>query len=393
MWLHLWVINPRSIPGRGNLLLSALESAFVKGETVRRIVWLAITLLFAVTTSRAVLAQANPQDAAVQKALGYMRTQQGADGTFAGFGAGSTADAIYALTAAGANAADFRNGQASAVDGLVKGAPEAAKDAGVAAKFVLAALDAGQNPRSLGGTDVLATVEKSYNSATGRYGKDVTGHALALLALHAAGSTIPPEAIAALEKLQLSDGGWSFDGTTATGSDTNTTSLAYQALVSTGGTDQARQKAMAYFHAQQNADGGFPYSQTSKFGNASDANSTALSIQAILASGQSPNDWAKNGKTPLDRLLAFQNPSGAFRFQDAQPADNQLATYQAVPAVVGKPYPLKVMAAQPGVSTQNGTTAPTRLPTTGGLPAPLLPLLAFGLAVMAAGLVVRQRRV
>jgi LPXTG-motif cell wall-anchored protein len=351
------------------------------------------------------LAQANPQDAAVKKALGYMRTQQGADGTFAGFGAGSTADAIYALTAAGVKAADFRSGQASAVDGLAKLAPEAAKDAGVAAKFVLAALQAGQNPRVLGGTDELAAVEKSYNTATGRYGKDVTAHALALLALHAAGTPVRQEATTALEKLQLSDGGWSFDGTTASGSDTNTTSLAYQALVSTGGTNQARQKAMAYFHAQQNADGGFPYSQTSKFGNASDANSTALSVQAILASGQSPNDWAKNGKTPLDRLLAFQNPSGAFRFQDAQPADNQLATYQAIPAVMGKSYPLKVMtAAQPAVSTQNvapgatatsptGGTAPTRLPSTGQQPAPLLAVLVFGLVVMAAGLLVRQRRV
>ena len=51
-------------------------------------------------------------------------------------------------------------------------------------------------------------------------------------------------------------------------------------------------------------------------------------------------NWAKNGKTPVNRLLAFQNPTGAFRFQDAQADDNQFATYQALPACAGKTYPL-----------------------------------------------------
>ena len=142
---------------------------------------------------------------------------------------------------------------------------------------------------------------------TNQYGEDVTSHALALLALRAVGITVPPETIVALEKLQLPDSGWSFDGTAATGSDTNSTALALQALVSTGGTSEAQNKAIAYLHAQQNDDGGFPYSQASQFGHASDANSTALVLQAILAVKQPLSAWTKSGKTPLDRLLAFQN--------------------------------------------------------------------------------------
>ncbi len=374
---------------------------------VRRLILLIGALLAVVMPAASAWAQTTTNDAAAQKASAYIRTQQAPDGTFAGFGAGSTADAIYALAAANLNIAELKNGGASPIDGLSKLAPEAAKDPGVAAKFVIAALLAGQSPTTLGGTDMVTAVESGFNGATGQYGKDVTAHALALLALRAAGTTLRPEAVAALEKLQLPDGGWSFDGTPATGSDTNTTSLAIQALTAAGSTTDARTKALGYLRAQQNADGGFPYSQTSQFGNASDANSTALGVQAILASGETLDAWAKDGKTPVDRLLAFQNPSGAFRFQDAQPEDNQLATYQAVPAIMGKPFPIEPILialtpagqmAEPAApaGTENGTsTAPspgaaTGLPAAGRGSSLMLPLLVAGLLLLV-GLALRRR--
>ena len=387
---------------------------------VRRLILLIAMLMLALMPVAGTLAQTTGNDAAAQKALGYIRTQQAADGTFAGFGASSTADAIYALAAANVNIADFKNGGASPIDGLSKLAPEAAREPGVAAKLVIAALLAGQSPITLGGVDLVAAVESGFNAASGQYGADVTTHALSLIALRAAGATIRPEAVVALEKLQLPDGGWSFDGTPATGSDTNTTSLAIQALTAAGSTTDARTRALGYLRAQQNADGGFPYSQTSQFGNASDANSTALSTQAILASGETLADWAKAGKTPVDRLLAFQNPSGAFRFQDAQPEDNQLATYQAVPAAAGKTFPIEsiaialqtpgetAVAATPAAGTPQATvptaltgtppiTAPTttgdgavRLPNTGRSSGAVLPLLVAGLLLLG-GLALRRR--
>jgi LPXTG-motif cell wall-anchored protein len=354
---------------------------------VRRFCLLVLVALlgFVLSPYGAVLAQGGSNDAAAQKALAYIRTQQQPDGTFKGFGAGSTADAIYALVAAGAKPGEVKNGQASALDGLAKLAPEAAKpdQTGLAAKFAIAALLAGQNPRSVGGNDLVAAVEKGFNQGTGQYGKDVTSHALALIALRGAGATVQPAAVQALEKLQLPDGGWSFDGAPATGSDTNTTSVAVQALVATGGSDQARQKALSYLKAQQNADGGFPFSQTSQYGNASDANSTALAVEAIVASGDSLNNWAKGGKTPLDRLLAFQNPSGAFRFQDTPPDDNAGATYQAVPAVKATTFPLRALA--------SGTNAPHQLPNTGGRSAPYGAMLAGVIMLIAAGRMTRRR--
>jgi prenyltransferase beta subunit len=372
-------------------------------------------LVLAVFPHALVSAQGGTNDAAAQKAVAYIRTQQAADGTFAGFGAGSTADALYALAAMGINAADFKNNGASATEGLAKAAPEAAKDSGVAAKFVLAALLTGQNPRAVGGIDLVAVVQNGYDAAAERYGKDTTSAALALLALRAAGEHVQPASVTKLEQQQLPDGGWSFDGTAATGSDTNTTSLVLQALIASNGTQDVRTKALGYIRAQQNADGGFPYSQASQFGNASDANSTALSIQAILAAGESVANWTKEGKTPLDRLIAFQNPSGAFRYQDGTPDDNQLATYQAVPAIVGKTFPLQPIAvAQPAAptATPEGALAPAptvdpvtttspvpapvaggaaQLPDTGAPAPPVLALLTAALVVLALGIGLRRR--
>ncbi len=409
-----------------------------------RIAAFAAGLTLIAALSARVHAQPDPIDGAVQKAVEYIRAQQAADGTFAGVGGSSTADAVIALAAADVNVSDVKNGEASAIDGLAKLAPEAAKDTGVTAKFVMAALLAGQNPRTLGGTDLVAAVEKGYNAQTKRYGKDVASHALALLALNAAGGKIPVEAVQALYWLQLPDGGWSFDGAEASGSDTNTASLSYQALLANrqvaGGDTQSEanlRRALDFLRSQQNTDAGFPSSQRSQFGNASDANSTALAIQAIIASGDKLENWAKDGKTPSDRLIAFQNESGALRFQDGQPQDNQFATYQAVPALEGAAFPLEGIAiAQPAVEDGTATAGadetatavitdtavitgtatltstvtitdtaaitgtadvgrtavpPRRLPDTGTQPEALVLGLALGLVVLSMGLLLRRR--
>lgn len=366
---------------------------------VRRL-WMVLGLLgLAVIPHASVSAQGGANDAAIQKAVAYIRAQQAPDGTFAGFGAGSTADALYALAAAGINPAALTNGGASASQGLAAATPEAVKDPGVAAKFVLAALLTGQDPRALGGTDVVAVVQNGFDPIAQQYGKDTTSSALAVLALHAAGDQVQPKALAKLEQLQLPDGGWSFDGTAATGSDTNTTAIVLQALIAANSTADARTRALGYIRTQQNNDGGFPYSQTSQFGNASDANSTAVTIQAILAAGESLASWAKNGTTPLDRLLAFQNTSGAFRYQDATPDDNQLATYQAVPAIAGKSFPLEpILIALPAAQTgatptpTPGASGPVRLPNTAAPAEPMSALLALALVGLALGLGLRRRR-
>jgi LPXTG-motif cell wall-anchored protein len=370
--------------------------------------WLAFMLAALALVATFAPAYAQQNTAQVDTAVAYIRSQQQPDGSFAGFGPGSTADAIFALSAANVNMAELKQGGASPADYLRSQAATVAADTGVSAKFLIATMLAGQSP-TFQGTDLVVNVEQGYNAQTGQYGKDVTTHAYALIGLLAAGRTPKPEAIEALKKLQLPDGGWSFDGTAASGSDTNTTSIAVQALKAVGDTSDAIGKAISYYKAQQNSDAGFPYSQSSQFGNASDANSTALSIQALIAAGENPANWARDGKTPIQRLAAFQNQSGAFRFQDTQPDDNALATYQAVPALLGKTLPLQGIALalpdqasgspDPAPSTTSAPQpssvpaggAPERLPSTGTTDwTPALALLS-ALLLLSGAAVTRRR--
>jgi LPXTG-motif cell wall-anchored protein len=87
-------------------------------------------------------------------------------------------------------------------------------------------------------------------------------------------------------------------------------------------------------------------------------------------------------------LLAFQNPSGAFRFQDTPPDDNAGATYQAVPAVKATTFPLHSLAS----GTNAPAAAPNQLPNTGGRTASYGAMLAGAIMLIAAGLMTRRRR-
>jgi len=319
---------------------------------------------------------------AADKAIDYIKTQQQADGSFAGFGPSSTADAVIALAGSGQNVADIRSGGKSAIDYMISQAPQQQGDVGVSAKFLIAMLLAGQ-PASGQGYDLPAAVQAGYDAASGRYGADVTSHCYALIALVAAGKPVPPEAYEALRRLQLPDGGWSFDGTAATGSDTNTTSLAVQALAATAaGGDPAIAKAVAYFKAQQNDDAGWPYAKGGQGGGASDTNSTALAIQGLYAANEDLDAYSKNGTSPLDRLLAFQNASGAFRYQDGQNEDNAFATYQAVPAMLGGTLP------DAAVVPAGTASAPGTLPAT-GVASRLSLLAAMSIILLLGGAALR----
>lgn len=351
---------------------------------------LALALLAAASPAHAQGSTAPLDEAA--DAAAWVRGQQQADGSFPGFGPGDTADALVALAAAAADPGAAVKDGAAALAYLQAQAPAySAGGPGAAAKLVLAAVASGEDPTRFGGVNLLAAIGKTYDPATGQYGPDVYGHALALLAARAVEAAPAPPAVSRLLALQLDDGGWSFDGTAATGSDTNTTSLALQALAGLRQADGARAKAIAYLKGQQNDDGGFPYSQTSQFGNDSDANSTAAAIQAIVAAGQDPagRAWSKGRNTPYTALVGLQNASGALRFQAGQPDDNAVATYQAVPALFGRALPVATAPA-PGAAALLAPAA-AGLPATGApaeLPAAALALA--GLAMLALGAAARR---
>lgn len=328
---------------------------------------------------------AGPYRGSALGALAWVAAQQQSDGSFPGFGAGSTADAVLAICAVGGDPNGFLREGRSPLSYLAAHAGELSATAGGAAKTILAIVCAGHDPRAFGGVDLLAALEKAYAPSTGHYGFDLTGHAFAMLALAATEQPIPPAAVAWLRAAQTPEGGWAWDGLPAAGTaDTNSTALAIQALVAAGvaPNDPAVQKALGYLHTQQNADGGFPYAKPSPWGSNTDANSTAYVVQALVAAGEDPEgpSWTIEGHTPLTALWKLQLPSGALEWQSGY-GENALATYQAVPALMLRAFPLARAPLGP---------APALLPETGASLLGPAGLLA-GMAALGVGLSLRRR--
>ena len=204
----------------------------------------------------------NPNLPAADKALAWMRAQQLADGSFPGFGAGSTADAVYAIAARGTDPNSYTKDGKSPLDYLASKATDLTKSAGGTAKLALAVSLAGKDPRNFAGLNLANTINSFVDPATGHYGQDVTGQALVILALAAMQSAGHPQAIAWLAAQQGPEGGWSFSGDQKAGAaDTNTTGLVLQALGSVAAGAQYKpqiDKALAYLHTQQNTRRRFP---------------------------------------------------------------------------------------------------------------------------------------
>jgi hypothetical protein len=377
--------------------------SFQGGNVKHWLIALSLALLLVLASALPALAAAD-----LAAALDYLRTQQNADGGFgSGFGPGSTvastADAVLAIVAAGDDPAAFQKEGNSTLDYLAANAA-AANTAGDLAKLILAAVAAGQNPRTFGGTDSVARLEAMAGS-DGRYATandTYVSHLLAVLALASVRRPISSPAVDQILQAQQENGGWAWDGSQATPADTNTTAFAVQALAAAGQAgSEAVANALDYYRPIQNEDGGWPYQNPSDYGTATDANSTAVSIQALIAAGQDPAAWESSGSaTPVDSLEAFQNPSGAFAWQASMPADNLLATVQALPALAGKAFPLATMAvgeasaaSAAAAAPAASAPAPSTAPVTGGAsldPALLLSLSGLGLA--AAGYALRRRR-
>ncbi|MEU9126515.1 prenyltransferase/squalene oxidase repeat-containing protein [Kitasatospora sp. NPDC048540] len=207
----------------------------------------------------------------------------------------------------------------------------------------------------------------------GLYGKGdptydgVWRQSLALLAL-ADDQVVPADsAVSWLTGQQCADGGWpSYRADPAAAcdpatEDSNATAVAVQALVRLGGHQDAVSKGTQWLKAVQNADGTWAYNP----GTPGDANSTALAVNALVATGTDPAGTAKAGKSAYDGLAAFQlgcaapaDQRGAFAYQpapDGSLAPNTLASAQAALAAAGGSLPVPPPT---GTGTSPSPTAP-----------------------------------
>ena len=181
-----------------------------------------------------------------------------------------------------------------------------------------------------------------YDSNTGLYtGANGTGsgpQAWAILGSLSLRDSVPSLAVTTLEGMVQSDGGWEWQPTF--GSDTNTTALVIQALLETGESPSSTliTNALAYLKSAQQSDGGIAYTPTT---SGSDADSSAYTVMAIQAAGGNPTsaDWTKSGNTPISYLLSLQLSNGSFEWQKGLGA-NLLATDQTITALLGDGYQL-----------------------------------------------------
>ena len=350
------------------------------------------TMAVAVTTS-GIAAALSAEDAAL-KALDWLKTQQSDDGGFGtGFGPGSaigpTADAIIAIASSGQDASTWTRNGASPIDYLRQQAGAGkVKLPGEIAKTILALVASGHDPRVFGGRSLITDLNGQLDAQTGVYSFSMYDQALAILALSNANESVPDAAIAALLNAQTVEGGWAFDGQTLAGAaDSNTTSLAVQALVAVGRRNDTG-RALDYFRRVQNVDAGWTYQVPSAFGTDTDANSTALGIQAILAAGGSVSDWAVKGSDPIGALAALRNDDGSFSFNRVFPGPNILATLQAIPALFGDTL-VRVNVAP---ASAPSATVPVLLPESGAS-FEMLSLIALGLVLIGIGHRMRRVRV
>jgi len=346
-----------------------------------------LALTFTLASSGAAHA-ISPGEAAA-RALAWLRTQQNADGGFgSGFGPGSavgpTADAVLAITSGGQDASAWTKNGVSPIDYLRAQAGQIATP-GEIAKTILALLAAGQDPHAFGGRNWISSLEGHFDATTGTYSTSMYDQALAILALSNAGEAAPDAAVAALLAAQTVEGGWAFTGETFAGAaDSNTTSLAAQALIAAGRKDDTG-RALDYFRRVQNPDAGWTYQVPSAFGTETDANSTALAIQTILASGDSVFNWAIGGSDPLGALIALQNEDGSFSFNRTFAGPNVLATLQAIPALYGQTL-VRVKV----VPASDASAVGVLLPEAGGS-IDALPIVSLGLTLIGAGVLARRR--
>jgi hypothetical protein len=273
--------------------------------------------------------------AAATAALEWLAAQQEVDG-----GYGSMGGAVESLFALGANDLAARDWQhASATRSLEQysrfnQARFARSDVAAPGKLAVA-LASADACLSRGTVRPSAT----FDEATAAYAPSSGGHAWGILGTLASSEALPPGAVETLLAAQDAGGGWEWQP--GFGPDSNTTSLAVQALAAAGEplTSTAIISGLAYLRSTQQPDGGFAYDAVS--GTGSDANSTSYAIQGLVAAGEDPAGaaWSVEGATPVDFLLSLQTEDGALEWQPGSGA-NAFATQQAVAALLRRPFPM-----------------------------------------------------
>ena len=164
---------------------------------------------------------------------------------------------------------------------------------------------------------------------SGLIGSTLNATIWGVLALRAAREEVRPATVRTLLRAQRPSGGWGW--TAAAAADSNDTAAAIMALraVRVAGLPIAR--GLSFLARHRSRDGGFELAR----GRGSDAQSTAWAVQAYVAAGRRPPPGS------LAYLRRLQRPDGSIRYSARYAATPVWVTSQALPALAGKPLPLR----------------------------------------------------
>jgi Prenyltransferase and squalene oxidase repeat len=287
-----------------------------------------LALLLAVP---AVASAATPADRAER----YLLRSQNEDGGF-GPARGQSSSPLFtgwaglALGSADHNPRDVKRRGGRTIARYTLRGSSSVRDIGEIERTVLLLRVGGLDPRSFGGRDLIAEIERRRRD-DGSISGFVSYTAFGVMALRSVGASAGSSTVRWLVESQNEDGG--FGVARSSTSDSDMTGATLQALAKVGRRNSgAAQRAVQWLRDNQNDDGGFGQFR----GRPSNTQSTAYAIQGLLAVGA--------GGATLSRARAYitglQRADGSVAYSSSSNQTPIWVTAQALMALEGKPLPL-----------------------------------------------------
>ena len=201
--------------------------------------------------------------------------------------------------------------------------------ASILAKAILALNAVNENPRSLGGVDLVSRLERKMKDNPTSSGK-VNVAAYSLMALRAvkAESSRLTDTEKWLCKAQNNDGGWGISADAR--SDADTTGAVLQVVGGAG----FKGDAIGFLRGEQANSGGF----TNGF-SGTNSQSTALAVQGMLGANYAIDNLNNGGNTALDYLARHQKEAGFIAYDgNSGKTSSVWVTSQALPSMAEKGY-------------------------------------------------------
>jgi hypothetical protein len=197
------------------------------------------------------------------------------------------------------------------------------------ARGILAAVALNRNPYSFGGRNMVRALRRTI-ATSGRIGRYSNSTYWGVIALRAAGATVPQASVNYIRHRQWANGGYGW--APGVGPDSNDTAAAIMALRVSGVRCSwtAVNRGYDFLTSLQRSDNGYALYASS----GSDSQSTSWAIQARSKCGL-PNAGA------LSYLAARQRPNGAYNYQQGRTITPAWVTAQVLPATNGRSYPIR----------------------------------------------------